>query len=660
MTLNLIRRLVKGTPLTAAEHDGNLDKLENGIEARPTTSEQGTAIAAAVAAHVAAADPHPGYLTPAEGNAAYVGRDDARLTDAREWTAATIEQAEAEAGTATTRRAFTAQRVRQAIAAWWTSVSTAAGRAMAEALDAAAQRTLLGLGTGDSPSFTGLAITGLAPVVIPHIHGSIAGDFYVHVRNTSGGPLAAGTAVYVVGSVGDTDRITVAACDPTDPAKMPAIGILQTTLAQNGDGDAVVLGELRPFNTGGYQIRDRLYVGAGGALVATPPASGLVQAVGSVARVNAETGTILVGVGAAMARVGFTGAYADLSGLPPLGTAAAQSVGTNAGNVVQLDNAAKLPAVDGSQLTNLPTGGAGTDLSYTASTRVLASSTGADATLPLATTSDAGLLSSADKTKLDGIEAGAQVNVGTDLSYTASSRLLTSSTGADVTLPEATTTLAGLQSAADKTKLDGIAAGAEVNINADWNATTGDAAILNKPTLGTAAAQSVGTNAGNVVQLDNAAKLPAVDGSQLTNLPAPAGTDLTYDAPTREVRSSTGTDATLPLVSTTTAGLQPATGFGTITYAATVNLDLAALDGQVNTITATGPLELTTSNLANGRSTGLRLIPGASSRTLIFPVDWVFVSAKPASIPANKVARLSIECHGTTNAAVVAAIAIQP
>lgn len=37
------------------------------------------------------------------------------------------------------------------------------------------------------------------------------------------------------------------------------------------------------------------------------------------------------------------------------------------------------------------------------------------------------------------------------------------------------------------TKLNGIAAGAEVNVNADWNATTGDALILNKPTLGTLA-----------------------------------------------------------------------------------------------------------------------------------------------------------------------------
>jgi hypothetical protein len=36
---------------------------------------------------------------------------------------------------------------------------------------------------------------------------------------------------------------------------------------------------------------------------------------------------------------------------------------------------------------------------------------------------------------------------------------------------------------AQETKLSGIAAGAEVNVNADWNATSGDAQILNKPTI---------------------------------------------------------------------------------------------------------------------------------------------------------------------------------
>lgn len=41
--------------------------------------------------------------------------------------------------------------------------------------------------------------------------------------------------------------------------------------------------------------------------------------------------------------------------------------------------------------------------------------------------------------------------------------------------------------------------------------------------LGTAAEEDVGTDPGDVVQLDGSARLPAVDGSQLTNLPVAAG-----------------------------------------------------------------------------------------------------------------------------------------
>ena len=52
-------------------------------------------------------------------------------------------------------------------------------------------------------------------------------------------------------------------------------------------------------------------------------------------------------------------AYADVSGTPTLGTAAALDVGTSANNVVQLNGSAQLPAVDGSQLTNLPSGSLG-------------------------------------------------------------------------------------------------------------------------------------------------------------------------------------------------------------------------------------------------------------------------------------------------------------
>jgi hypothetical protein len=42
----------------------------------------------------------------------------------------------------------------------------------------------------------------------------------------------------------------------------------------------------------------------------------------------------------------------------------------------------------------------------------------------------------------------------------------------------------------EKTKLGTIATGAEVNVNADWNATTGDAVILNKPTIPSAVTQT--------------------------------------------------------------------------------------------------------------------------------------------------------------------------
>ena len=61
--------------------------------------------------------------------------------------------------------------------------------------------------------------------------------------------------------------------------------------------------------------------------------------------------------------------------------------------------------------------------------------------------------------------------------------------GADTTvqmpLPTASPTQTGLMSAADKTKLDGVAAGAEVNVQADWNVsdTGSDAFIKNKPAI---------------------------------------------------------------------------------------------------------------------------------------------------------------------------------
>ena len=141
--------------------------------------------------------------------------------------------------------------------------------------------------------------------------------------------------------------------------------------------------------------------------------------------------------------------------------------------------------------------------------------------------------------------------------------------------------------------------------------------------------------------------------------PPGPGTDITYDAATREMRSSTGADATLPLVSPSAAGMGAATSFSTITYGASVALDFASLDAQYRTISLAGDLLLTTNNLANGRMLVLRLMADSSQRTLSFPTDWKFLGTKPANIAASKVGVLSITAFGATNADVVAAWAVQ-
>lgn len=196
---------------------------------------------------------------------------------------------------------------------------------------------------------------------------------------------------------------------------------------------------------------------------------------------------------------------------------------------------------NGTTWVDLGSQGAGnTNLSFSrdGTTVTVESSTGSDAILPAATTTLAGVMSAADKTKLDGVDAnannyshpnhtgdvtstgdgatliandvvtnaklanvasgtikgrvtaatgdpedltaaqvrtllnvedGAQANVGTDIAQgtrTSTTVPITSSTGSDASLDAATTSLAGVMSAADKTKLDSV----ETNAKDDQNA----------------------------------------------------------------------------------------------------------------------------------------------------------------------------------------------
>ena len=124
-------------------------------------------------------------------------------------------------------------------------------------------------------------------------------------------------------------------------------------------------------------------------------------------------------------------------------------------------------------------------------------------------------ITAAKVTKLDGIAEGAEVNVQADWNVTDTDSdafiknkptlgdLAALDEVAEANLASALATKIngkvdkvegkGLSTedytTAEKTKLSGIEAGAQVNVQSDWSAASGDAAILNKPTLGDLAAK---------------------------------------------------------------------------------------------------------------------------------------------------------------------------
>jgi len=212
----------------------------------------------------------------------------------------------------------------------------------------------------------------------------------------------------------------------------------------------------------------------------------------------------------------------DGTGLVLSGTGATSTlnadVGTGANQIVQLDGSSRLPAVDGSQLTNLPSAPVTSVNGATGAVNIYAD----DTTLNIDGT---GLvLSGTGATSTLNADVGTGANQLVQLD--GSSRLPAVDGSQLTNLPSAPVT-----------SVNG-ATGA-VNIYADDTTLNIDGTGLTLSGTGATSTLNVdvGTGANQIVQLDGSSRLPAVDGSQLTNLPGASRPTVTTD--------SSGTNSTI-------------------------------------------------------------------------------------------------------------------
>ena len=110
--------------------------------------------------------------------------------------------------------------------------------------------------------------------------------------------LAKGTPVYASGGTTSGQTVEVKAADASDPAKMPAIGVLGETLAVDGEGELLIVGQIQGVDTDtpGFSVGDVIYVAAGGGYTNTKPTSesNLIQNLGVVTKVHVSNGGGLI------------------------------------------------------------------------------------------------------------------------------------------------------------------------------------------------------------------------------------------------------------------------------------------------------------------------------------------------------------------------------
>jgi len=124
-----------------------------------------------------------------------------------------------------------------------------------------------------------------------HIHGNLAGTLYTHVR--TGEAMSKGDPVYVSGFHNGTSQPIVSKADASNPAKMPAIGVMDADyLANVSSANCVIAGTITSVDTDAFSINSPVYVGNGGGFSET--IGTIPQQVGIVERSNTNNGAFVV------------------------------------------------------------------------------------------------------------------------------------------------------------------------------------------------------------------------------------------------------------------------------------------------------------------------------------------------------------------------------
>jgi hypothetical protein len=124
-------------------------------------------------------------------------------------------------------------------------------------------------------------------------------EILIPVKNETVGTLNKGTPVYITGTVGASDVLSIEAADASSNSTMPVSGLLTSTLAPNGEGFLIQSGLLRGYDTAGISgspvVNGTIYVASGGGLTTVKPdGTNLIQNVGKISRLDATNGSILV------------------------------------------------------------------------------------------------------------------------------------------------------------------------------------------------------------------------------------------------------------------------------------------------------------------------------------------------------------------------------